>query len=322
MTSDEGNSTRRSFLKTSTGLAAAAGLGGAVGVGATTAASGSEIPEGTFQPLDPDSAGLPYRQDDPRWGHDLMWDRSLVVDVARQKEGFSAVEAAALMREFPDGNNIANEGCQLTCLAMVLRLLDPSHKPAWTPGNLNAAAHEGLYYTLSGLSVSTMYADIVSDLTDGLVQLIAKEEYPAGQSPWPSMTTANSPLASAYLGLDQKQRGSCLVMLKTGTWDDTVASHYALIDPTTQTNSSANDPNLLDPAMPADHEGPWNLTDSARWILQDPEIKKAWQSEGISPTQIGGVWAFSIFDRESGLNSSSPLAAAWAKQLGNRDAMR
>ena len=318
MTADDSNATRRSFLKTSTGLAAAAGLGGAVGVGAAKAASGSEIPEGSFPPLNPDGAGLPYRQDDPRWGHDLMWDRGLVLDVARQKEGFSAVDADALIREFPDGNNIANEGCQLTCLAMVLRLLDPSHKPAWTPGNLNAAAHDGLYYTLSGLSVSTLYADIVSDLTDGLVQLIAKEEYPAGQSPWPSVTTATSPLASAYLSLDQKQRGSCLMMLKTGTWDDTVASHYVLIDPTTSASSTETNPDLLDPAMPANHNGSWTLTDSARWILQDPEIEKAWHKQGITASQIGGAWAFSLFDRESGLNSSSPLVASWAKQLADR----
>lgn len=317
MSDAKDTSTRRSFLKTSTGLAAAAGLGGAVGVGATTAAHGDEIPAGTLPPLNPAAAGMPYRQDDPQWGSDLMWDRSLVVDVAKQQEGFTATEAHALMREFPDGNNIANEGCQLTCLAMVMRLLDPTHKPAWNPGTLNAAAHDGLYYTLSGLSVSTLYADIVSDLTDGLIQLIAKEEYAPGQHRWPAVTTSSSPLARAYLALDQSQRASSLVMLKTGTWDDTVASHYVLIDPTTSSNAEDNNPLILDPAMPADHDGPWTIQDSAKWILQDPEIEKAWRRQGISNLQIGGAWAFSLFDIEKAVNMSSRLVTAWAKQVSS-----
>lgn len=315
MSNSDDKPTRRSFLGKATGLVAAAGLGGAAGIGITTASQGGEIPAGTLEPLNPKGAGLPYRQDDPRWGSDLMWDRSVVLDIAKQQEGFAAVEADALMRKFPDGNNIANEGCQLTCLAMVLRLLDPGHKPAWTPKNLNTAAHDGLYYTLSGLSISTLYADIVSDLTDGQVQLIAKEEYPTGANGWPHMTAPASPLASAYLQLDESQRAGAVTMLKTGTWDDTVASHYVLIDPTAPSNSDEANVPILDPAMPADRSGSWTLDDSAEWIAQDPEIAKAWKRQGIGPTDIGGVWVFSRFDSSSASNLSAPLIAAWNQQL-------
>lgn len=317
MSADDSKATRRSFLGAATGLAAAAGLGGAAGVGITTASQAGEIPAGTLDPLDPKRAGLPYRQDDPRWGADLMWNRASVLNVARREEGFSATEAEALMREFPDGNNIANEGCQLTCLAMVLRLLNPGRKPAWTPGNLNTAAHDGLYYTLSGLSVSTLYSDMGSDLTDGSVQLVAKEEYPIGQPGWPRVTTETSPLACAYLSLDQSQRASTLLMLKTGTWDDTVASHYVLIDPTSPSNPEQANPPILDPAMPEGRGGAWTLSDSAKWIRQDREIDQAWSKQGIGPLNIGGAWAFSRFDAGAGSNLAAPLIAAWSKQLAD-----
>ncbi len=314
--------TRRSFIGSAAGLAAAAGVGVAAGVGIGRPGESPQVQSPPLEPLDPKRAGLPYLQNDPRWGKDLMWDRSVVLDVAKQREGFTSAEASALMRQFPDGNNIANEGCQLTCLAMVLRLLDPTHRPNWTPGTLNEAAHEGLYYTLSGLSVSTLYADIISDLTDGLIQLTGKEESPSGNTGWPETRTSNSPLAKAYLSLSQAQRAGCMVMLKTGTWDDTVASHYVLIDPLTDSNPAEDNPEILDPAMPADHSGPWRLTDSAEWITQDSEIKAEWDRNGINPLQISGVWAFSLFDIKSGESLSVPLLAAWAQQAANRSQRR
>lgn len=68
-------------------------------------------------------------------------------------------EASQLPRHFRTGNTIGNEGCLLTSLAMVLRLLDP-HPDRWSPKTLNAFAHEHLYYTRCGLSMATLYADL------------------------------------------------------------------------------------------------------------------------------------------------------------------
>ena len=105
---------------------------------------------------------LPYRQDDPTWGRELMWDRAKVMEVHRRYNDASEQEASGLLRDFRgSGNTIANEGCLLTCLAMVLRLLAP--RGSWTPGTLNKFARQGIYYTPAGLSMATLYADIVCE---------------------------------------------------------------------------------------------------------------------------------------------------------------
>ena len=83
---------------------------------------------------------LPYRQDDPTWGRQLMWDRAKVMEVHRRYNDASEQEASGLLRDFRgSGNTIANEGCLLTCLAMVLRLLAPRGKQ-WTPA-LSTSLH-------------------------------------------------------------------------------------------------------------------------------------------------------------------------------------
>ncbi|MFM9140047.1 MAG: twin-arginine translocation signal domain-containing protein, partial [Solirubrobacterales bacterium] len=160
--------TRRGFLRRSAALGAGLGAGAAFGASpaqhvAAAGASGNSSP--AF-----DLAGLPMRQDDRRWARDLMWDRRRVIRAARAG-GMSHREARSLLWDYPDGNSIGNEGCQLTCMAMVLHLLAAPHRPAWTPKTLNRAAHEGLFYTLSGLAMNTLYADLVSEVTDGAVQL-------------------------------------------------------------------------------------------------------------------------------------------------------
>jgi hypothetical protein len=69
-----------------------------------------------------------------------MWDRKKVMDVYRRYNGGTEADAAELLWRYPDGkNNIASEGCQLTCLAMVLRLLAPQGS-RWTPRKLNREA--------------------------------------------------------------------------------------------------------------------------------------------------------------------------------------
>jgi hypothetical protein len=261
-------------------------------------------------------AGLPLRQDDPKWSKDLMWDRDLVITAAHELNGETLSTAQSLLREFEDGNSIGNEGCLLTCLAMVLRLLQADAKPAWTPKVLNKLAHEAYYYTLSGLSMTTLYADLVSEVSGGAVQLCLKEEYLPGEPGWAKMRASTSPLLRACRSLPPSARSSFLVMLKTGTYDDTVASHYALLDPNETDPLDQADVAILDPAMPADAtQQPWRLSDSAAAITQDPDIAQGWQDSGIEPTQIGGVWVFALMAPSQGRPQLAALVAAWATQL-------
>ncbi len=108
-----------------------------------------------------------------------MWNRGKVLEVHRKYNGGSRSKAEALLRRFPrGGNSIGNEGCLLTSLAMILALLESS---TWTPRKLNKKATELLYYTPAGLSMVALYADLISDLSNGEIQLCAKEEYLAGE---------------------------------------------------------------------------------------------------------------------------------------------
>ena len=318
---------RRDFLRTVLGAVASLGASGAVS-GCATAESASDCPsDGTTKPFDylaatPDGAldvsGLPLRQDDPAWGAEVMWDRDLVIQAATELDGYSTAEAALLLREFDDGNNIANEGCMLTCLARVLRLLAAPASPPWTPRTLNDAAHEALYYSLSGLSMTTLYADLVAEVTGGAVQLCLKEEYLPGEPGWPRMRASSSALVRAYRTLSPEKRANFVVMLKTGTYDDTVASHYVLLHPNDAGSVDDDDVTVLDPAMPADAKVPWRLSDSAKVITEDPDIAAGWQDAAIEPTQLGGAWVFVRWGENRDRSLLAPLVHAWASELSTR----
>jgi len=294
------------------------GAGASLGIGAVLAScsdTSSALNGPAAPPIDAAAKWLPYRQSDPRWGNDLMWRRDLVLRAATELDGVPEADAASLIREYDDGNNISNEGCQLSCIAMILRLFDPDADPAWTPATLNEAAHENFEYTLSGLSLTALYPDIAADMTEGRVQLLAKEEYPAGVKPWPRMQVSDSPLARAYLSLSPTERSGVLVMLKTGTYDDTVSSHYALLDPSSTESASTKDAMVLDPAMPAEADRPWRLSDSAEVITADSDIAAGWEQNGITPTQIAGAWAFARWDATAGKPMIGSFVKAWAQEL-------
>ena len=300
--------TRRGFLRGA--AAAGAGLGaGALLPAAGATASGNAAP--AF-----DLSGLPMRQDDPRWGRDLMWNRRRVIRAARAG-GMSRSEAESLLWDYPDGNSIGNEGCQLTCLAMVLHLLAAPRRPAWTPRTLNRAAHEGLFYTLSGLGMNTLYADLVSEVSDGAVQLAIGENFLPGEKTWKPAYCDTAPLVRAYRSLTPGDRAGLVLMLKTGTYDDTMASHYVLLDPNSAQPPGDRNAEVLDPAMPAGRSGRWTLSDSAKWITQDPDIRREWRKAGISDTQVGGAWLFARCDRATGRPSLGALPAAWAAELAS-----
>lgn len=316
---------RRGLLQRGAALAGVAVGGSCAGPASGPTGPTCSPPNAAVDPLDAllaatpdgqlDLAGLPHRQDDPRWGSDVMWDRAKVLRAAIELNGEDAEEAEALIREFSDGNTIANEGCQLTCLAMVLRLLMPDVEEPWTPRLLNQLAHAFYYYTPSGLSLTTLYGDLVSDASVGVVQLALKEEFLPGVVPWPRVTASTSPLVRAYRSLPPAKRTRFLVMLKTGTYDDTVASHFCLLHPLDDGGIDDDNPLILDPAQPLDDDGPWRLRDSASWITTDPLIEEAWQASGIDGTQLGGVWVFVRWSDARGRSLLGPLVLAWSRAL-------
>jgi hypothetical protein len=311
------HSARRDFIRIASGLGAALGTAAALGWPARSAvaAPAPAAADAANAPFDLAALAMPYRQDDPAWGDDVMWDRKLVVRAATQLNRMGKAAANDLLRQFPDGNTIANEGCQLTCMAMALRMLAPAGGAAWTPRTLNRDAQAALYYTKSGLSMTALGADLVSEVSSGAVQLAVKEEYLPAVAPWKRMFADTAPLVRAYRGLSPQARADFVVMLKIGTYDDTVASHYVLLNPNAQESPDLRDAAILDPAMPAGRTGPWRLSDSAAWICTDPDIADAWQADGIQPTQVAGAWVFSRWNAAQGRSRIAPLVAAWAHEL-------
>lgn len=306
------NSTRRGFIQSALGAGAAVGAGSLITAAASSAgAVGVAAPAGKLL----NTKGMPYRQDDPRWGKKMMWDRREVVKVAREFNDETRSDAESLLYPYKDGNNIANEGCMLSCLAMVLKLLAPAAKPSWTPATLNRAAQDAYYYTRSGLSMVTLYPDLVSEMSEGHVGLAMAQDYLPGVKGWQRVYANTSPLVRAYRSLTPAQRSNYLVMIKTGTYDDTAASHYALLHPNSEQSPDEADALLLDPAEPRSHKGNWTMTDSAKWIGQEPQIKRDWAKAGIQPTQIGGAWIFSRWDTTTGAPLIGPLVQSWSQQL-------
>jgi len=221
-----------------------------------------------------------------------MWQRADVMEVYRKFNHESAAEAEKLLYPHPTGNTIATEGCLITCLAMVLRLLAP-RGGRWTPRTLNAEAKASLFYTESGLSMVPLYADLVADVTNGEVQLCAQEQYLSGEPGWPRTFPSGCTILRGYRALPSRKRRDFVIMLKTGTHDDTVASHYVLVDPDDPGAGNNDDMSLLDPIQPNRLPGTrWRLSQSCACLLTDRAIRRAWRRAKIVPCQISGAWAF------------------------------
>jgi hypothetical protein len=240
---------------------------------------------------------LPYRQFDPAWGKDLMWDRAKVIEVHRRYNGDSQAAAEELLHHYRGGNTIAKEGCLLTCLAMVLRLLRPRGRGT-TPRALNKFAHQQHYYTLAGLAMATLYADIVCEASKGEVQLLLKEEYLSGEPDWPEGTHASECLPlRAYRMLSRRERRDVVIVLKIGTYDDTLASHFVVVDPGNPGPPDDDDVPILDPAQPMNStKRVWRLSDSSRRMRQEDEIDKEWRRHRIGDLQLAGVWVFARWE--------------------------
>ena len=212
-----------------------------------------------------------------------------MIEVHRRYNGATGAQASRPLRKFDSGNTIGKEGCQLAALAMVLRLLCAKGE-YWTPRTLNQFAHKCLYYSPPGLAMATLYADLVSEASAGEVQLLLKEEYQPGEPGWARVLASESLPVRAYRTPD---RTAVAVMLKTGTYDDTVGSHFVLVDPDDPGPADEDNVPILDPAQPmSSTKRSWRLSDSAARNRGDPAIDKEWRQHRIGNLQIGGVWVF------------------------------
>lgn len=239
----------------------------------------------------------PYRQHDPRWKSVVMWDRDTVVKVGQKYLGLSKARAGDLLWKYQAGNVIGNEGCLLTCLSMVLHMLHKDNG-VWTPDRLNGFAQENLYYTTSGFSMTTLYADLVGEASNGQVQLLLKEEYHSGATRYPKVFCSRCMPVQAYLSLPEADKFKCSVMIKTGTYDDTFASHFILVDP--EAKSGEDDIAVLDPLQPLNSKATtWTLSNSSKRLCGEKDIKTEWAALNISPLQIAGVWVFSTWRPET-----------------------
>lgn len=82
-------------------------------------------------------------------------------------------------------------------------------------------------------------------------------------------------------------------MLKIGTDDDTLASHYVLVDPACPGAPNDDDCGILDPDQPPGRRRVgWRLSDSYARLTRDDDIKREWRRLKIQPMQISGVWLF------------------------------
>jgi hypothetical protein len=224
----------------------------------------------------------------------------------------SEAEARTLLRRFRGGNTIGNEGCLLTCLAMVLRLLTGKSNK-WTPKKLNRIARNQLYYTSAGLSMAPLYADLVCEASKGEVQLLLKEEYLPGETGWPPTTASTCFPLRAYRGMGLRNREDVALMIKIGTYDDTVGSHFVLVDPSDPGPADAEDVSILDPAQPLkSSKRPWFLSESSRRICEDERIRAEWERSGIRDLQLAGVWVFArwVSNRDALLGGSFLKAVA------------
>lgn len=239
----------------------------------------------------------PYRQHDPRWKSVVMWDRDTVMKVGRKYHGLSKIRAGDLLWKYQGGNTIGNEGCLLTCLSMVLHMLNKGNG-IWTPDRLNDFAQEYLYYTPSGFSATTLYADLVGEASNGQVQLLLKEEYHSGTTRYPKVFCSRCMPVQAYLSLPESVKLQCSVMIKTGTYDDTFASHFILVDPGAE--SGEDDIAILDPIQPLNSKaGIWTLSNSSKKLCEDKDVKSEWAALNIAPLQIAGVWVFCTWRPET-----------------------
>lgn len=205
-------------------------------------------------------------------------------------------QAVGSRREAEDlleaGTTIRHQGCQLCCIAMVLALLDERPESPWVPPTVLDAARE--FIRADGVSMVPLYADLCADLTGGRVQLLAKEYFAAG-GVQPRLSQVG--LVRAYRALPDAQRSRLMLMLRIGTHNETVASHYLLVAPTDDSPSDSDNAFVLDPDMAEGAEAQaWTFLDA--WhhfvdVRSDGGAKaELVDKERVRPGQVAAVYLF------------------------------
>ena len=230
----------------------------------------------------------PLRQADPAWRNVKMWVSSKVVEVHHRYNGASLQDAKQLVGD----DTIKTQGCQLTCLAMTLRLLNRGGR-SWTPATLNKKAKDLLFYSDALLSNVALYSDLVAEVSNGKVQVCMQEQYFSGEGVLPRRYASKCSILRGYRRLPPAQRHDFVIMLKMGTHDDSFASHYVLVAPNSPGAPDDNDVPLLDPDQPDEPRAtPWCLSNADKRLRENEEIAAAWREARIRPLQLSGVWAF------------------------------
>ena len=96
----------------------------------------------------------------------------------------------------------------------------------------------------------------------------------------------------AYRELKEPDRKNIVIMVKVGTYNDTIGSHFLLVDQAKPGEPADNDFIVLDPAKPLGKKATWRLSESRHRIRQDKEIDQAWTNAQVVDLQLAGVWVF------------------------------
>lgn len=210
-------------------------------------------------------AVLPFLQKDRGWAKERIWDER---QVAR-----SVGSASKAKRLLAAGTTFADQGCQLCSIATALAWLDDGAETPWNPRLVLKGARAD-YIGKSGVAMAPLYADLCTDLTNGRVQMLAKENFAAGGQQ-PRLSQVGLVRAYRDPALSPKRRAGLLVMLRIGTHDETIPSHYLLISPADAGPPDSDDALVWDPDMP-DAPTPGSCT-----------FMEAWRNFA-SPTADGG----------------------------------
>jgi len=164
--------------------------------------------------------------------------------------------------------------------------------------------------------MATLYADLVCEASNGEVQLLLKEEYLSGEPGWPPTYASTCMPLRAYRTLSPQGRRDVVVMIKTGTYDDTVGSHFLLVDQADPGLPDDDDFVVQDPAKPLPSaKVRWLLSDSSRHICHDQKVREAWHATGVSDLQLAGVWIFARWHSARDAALGAPFLRAMALVL-------
>lgn len=243
---------------------------------------------------------LPFLQTDGDWSETHIWSLRLVSRAIGSDEAKERLQA---------GTTIRHQGCQLCCLAMVLHQLHPEAVKPWDPLSLLEEARDD-YLAAGGVSLAPLYADLCADVTDGRVQLLAKEVFAAGGRQ-PALSEVGLVRAYRDGSLPKEKRDDLMVMLRIGTHDETVAAHYLLLDPDDSGSADSDDALVLDPDMPErTMRGSWTFADAWRRFL-DPRTDGGVKAQAVAAEHVesGQVAAVYLFGRRKQRDYNAVLRA-------------